>query len=224
MDWLKISQMFQHIMIALAVITGGLWAYYQWRIQRAHETALEIDLISTCTAFENALFLVFIDVSLKNVGKRKLGAKAKEYVNGMAHPVYQDEVETLYHSLGLQIRGIKTDIKTNAALYWFNSNDLAPLQNIPDEINLLNDYEISKVGEEDMWIEPGETSHFGCAVILPKGYYLAKVTFVGTRKEIDFWCRLFYIHIPASEKRRNGEDNLSVLPSKEIQPPASGIG
>ena len=200
MDYLKISEIFQHFMVGLAVIGGGLWALYQWRMQRAHETALEIDLVSTSTVFGNNLFLVFVDVSLKNVSKRKLGAKAKKYVGGSAEPVYKDTIETIYHSLGLQLRSIKSDIKYSAALDWFTSNGLCTPENIPGEINLLIDYEIGQDEQEQMWIEPGETSHFGCAMILPAGHYLAKVTFIGIRTWTDFWRRLFYIHVPALEE------------------------
>ncbi|HVO67055.1 MAG TPA: hypothetical protein VMT12_11275 [Syntrophales bacterium] len=188
-------------MLGVAVIGGAWWAVYQWRLQRSYETALEIELVKKCAVYRNNLFVVFIDVSLKNVSRCKLAARAKNYANGSAQPVYEDELETIKHSVGLQLRSIRSDIENNLSLNWFNSTELLIPENIPSEINLLTDYEIES-GEriEQMWIEPGETTHVGCAIILPAGHYLAKVTFVGAREFDDFWRRLFYIHVPELEK------------------------
>jgi hypothetical protein len=194
MDWLKLSQMFQHTMIGLGVIIGGLWAYYQWRSQRAHATALEIGLLATTTQRQDGRFLVFFDVSLENIGRRKLVAKRKQNGAGSPKPVYTDDVEELYHSLGLQIESIPKNLG-DLGPNWY-PKELAPLENIPMEINLLYDYQFSITGEENFYMEPGETYHLGYPVELTPGDYLAKVTFVGAAGEEEFWRRRFYVHVP----------------------------
>jgi hypothetical protein len=202
MNWFQISQIFQNIAVGLAAIiggVGGIWAIYRWLLERGHETSLEIDLDSTCTVYRNDLYLVFIDVSLKNVGKVRVVAKKKKYNGKITEPVYNED-ETINHSLGLQLRAIRSDIDCSAALDWFSSNMLDTPQNIPNEINLFSELEKNEQDKQDeIMMEPGTTNNFGYPFILPAGHYLAKVTFVGKRS-IDFWRRLFYIHVPALEK------------------------
>jgi len=199
MNWFQISQIFQNIAVGLAAIiggVGGIWAIYRWLIERGHETSLEIDLDSTCTVYRNDLYLVFIDVSLKNVGKVRLVANPKK-------PVHEDTMETINHSLSLQLRAIRSDIDCSASLDWFSSNKLDAPENIPDEINLFCDYEENgKDKQDEIMIEPETTNNFGYPVVLPAGHYLAKVTFVGERTKIDFYRRLFYIHVQSSEKQK----------------------
>ena len=111
--WLKISQIIQNIVVSVAAIIGGgggIWAIYRWRKERGHETSLEIDLDSTSTVYGNDLYLVFIDVSLKNAGKVRLIAKKKKYDGKITEPVHKDTMETINHSLGLQLRAIRSDI------------------------------------------------------------------------------------------------------------------
>jgi hypothetical protein len=201
---LEISQIIQNIVVSVAAIiggAGGIWAIYRWRKERGHETSLEINLNSTSTVYKNDLYLVFIDVSLKNVGKVRLIAKKKKYDSKITEPVYKDTMETINHSLGLQLRAIRSDIDCSATLDWFSSNKLDAPKNIPNEINLFSDFEENgQDNQDEIMIEPGTTNNFGYPFILPAGHYLAKVTFVGKRPEIDFWRRLFYIHVPSSEK------------------------
>jgi hypothetical protein len=195
--FLKISQFFQNITVGLAAIAGFIWAIYRWWKERAHETSLEIDLVSTCTVYRNDLYLVFIDVSLKNVGKVRLVAHDRK----ITEPIHKDAMETINYSLGLQLMAIRSDIDCSAALDWFSSNMLDTPKNIPDEINLFSDFEENgKDKQDEIMIEPGTTNNFGYPFILPAGHYLAKVTFIGKRSKIDFWRRLFYINVPSLEK------------------------
>jgi hypothetical protein len=203
--WLKISQIFYYTVVGLAAIVTagtGVWAYYRWRKERGHETSLEISLDSTATFLRNDLYLVFIDVSLANVGKTKLAAKKKKCKGNKADPVYEDKMETINHSLGLQLRAIRSDIDSSTAIDWFTSKDmLFTPENIGDEINLFADFELIASDEPDeIMIEPGTTNHFGYALILPAGHYLAKVTFIGKRPGVDFWRRLFHIQVQSSQK------------------------
>lgn len=204
------SEILQSFALTLAGIVGGIWALYKFVKQRVYETALEIDLITQILPYDNNdKFLVWIDAVLKNKGQTKISAKPKKYnMKGKAaRPVYNDEVETLYHSFGLQIRQISSNIKTNAVLNWFESDNLEKLENISDEINLLYEYEIRPnairrffhiwmgIGKVVFFIEPNEICHCVIPLVLSKGRYIAKVSFVGTRGADEFWGRIFIINV-----------------------------
>src|ERR1043165_4276434 len=187
------SEVLQNFALALAVIAGGIWASYRFFIQRAYETALEIDPATTNLPYEDNMFLVLIDIILKNKGQTRISARPKKYFKGEALPTHKDAAETLQHSLGLQIRRISAGSPANAVLDWFESDKLQKLDGIPNEINLLSEYEISKNGAVDFWIEPNEVYHCAIPLILPKGRYIAKVSFLGNRGGFEFWSRIFLL-------------------------------
>lgn len=187
------SEVLQHFAVASAAIVGGIWASYRFFIQRAYETALEIDLTTTNLPYEGNKFLVLIDTVLKNKGQTRISAKPKKYSKGEALPIYKDAAETLQHSLGLQIRRVSADIPAYAVLDWFESDKLETLDEMPNEINLLNEYEISKNGAIDFWIEPNELYHCAVPLILPRGRYIAKISFLGNRGGFEFWSRIFLL-------------------------------
>src|SRR5262249_51122623 len=83
----------------------------------------------------------------------------------------------------------------SAYINWFKSNHLQRVTNVPDEINLLDEYEKPSSGETDEWLEPGEVRSLGVALTLPPGEYLMKVTFVGNRRDTDFWSRIVHLHV-----------------------------
>jgi hypothetical protein len=188
------AEVLHTLSLSFAVIIGGLWVSYRFFIQRAYETALEIDLSMTCLPYAHN-FIVFIDTVLKNRGQTRISARPKRYVKGVALPSYMDAEEILYHSLGLHIRRINNAIKGNAVLDWFESKYLEIVEGIPKEINLLNEYDYSKNGAIDFWIEPNEIYHCAIPLILPEGHYIAKVAFIGSRGGFEFWSRIFHLHV-----------------------------
>jgi hypothetical protein len=189
------SEILQNFALTLAVIVGGIWATYRFFIQRAYETALEIDFAMTNLTYENGNFLVLVDMVLKNKGLTRISAKPKKYIKGKAIPVYEDTVETLDHSFALQVRRISTTIPASAVLDWFESDKLEKLDSIPDQINLLNEYDISRNGAVDFWIEPNEVYHRAIPLVLPRGRYLAKASFLGNRGNFEFWSRIFLLSV-----------------------------
>lgn len=189
------SEVVQKFAVATGVVIGGIWAFYRFFIQRAYETALEIDLSVTYVQYINGRFLVLADAVLKNKGLTRISAKPKNYPKELAKPVYSDDAETLFHSGSLQLRRIKMDSVGNKVIDWFESDSLEKIEEFPDEINLLNEYEICKDGGVEFWIEPNEVYHCTIPVIIPKGYYLAKVSFIGNRGNFEFWSRIFQLNV-----------------------------
>jgi len=189
------SEILQSVALSVAVVIGGLWATYRFFIQRLYETALEIDLSMMCSPYVGSKFLVFVDTVLTNRGQTRISARPRKYLNSKPLPSYMDAKEQLHYSLGLQIKRIEEDIHGNTALDWFESKHLDEVQGIPNEINLLNEYDYSTNGAVDLWIEPNETYHCAIPLILPKGHYVAKVAFIGNRGGFEFWSRIFHLHV-----------------------------
>src|SRR5207245_197721 len=71
------SEILQSVALSIAVLIGGLWATYRFFIQRAYETALEIDLSMTCSPYVGSKFLVFVDTILKNRGQTRISARPR---------------------------------------------------------------------------------------------------------------------------------------------------
>jgi len=117
-------------------------------------------------------------------------------IEGKASPIWKNEWGTYYHSCGLQIKELGTTCDGNAFYDWYEASKLSKVENIPEEINLIDDYEVSTNGEVDFWLEPGDTVNLSTAMILHSGHYLAKVNFWGTSDKKDFWCHTFYFQVP----------------------------
>src|SRR2546427_8713164 len=57
--WLSLSEAVAHWATAVAIASGGMWAYYRFVLQRASQTALDIDLTSTSASYNaDSLFVV----------------------------------------------------------------------------------------------------------------------------------------------------------------------
>jgi hypothetical protein len=142
--------------------------------------------------------LVFVDVVLRNEGKRKLEAEDVP----TTRIAYQDAGEILKFPCGLQIRQILTSqIQTNKSLDFFtDTNELQCPPEIPTEIDLLGEYELidksSDSATPEFWIEPTEEYHLGTSAVLPKGSYLARVHFIGSHSaDEEFWSRIVFMEI-----------------------------
>ena len=196
----KHSQNWYHLTISIATVVAGAWVFYVFVIERNTQAHLALDLrvtISTNSPSFTDRRLVFLDVVLTNVGKRKLEASR-------AKPAYQDPAETLDYSCGVEMRKIQTPLtETNKLLEWFEeTNQLQCPVGIPDEINMLEEYEVPDTPDlatttwtPNFWIEPSEQYHLGTALILPKGDYLARVHFIGTHGKEDYWSRIVFVQI-----------------------------
>jgi hypothetical protein len=205
-----IVEILQSIILSLAAIIGGLWALKLYWSQRTSEAAIEIEC-ATASVPSGTEYLVFFDVSLTNKGHTVFRAKP----NG-AEPAYHDQIETLKHSVSLQIRQIRPP-KTPEELRelsWFDEKHVVKIDGVP-EINLLTEYEDPKHGNKiDFWMEPGEVYHLGIPVLLPTGVYLGKITVIGTGGDDNFWSRVIFISVPDAGSKTKGKP--------ESAPPAQG--
>ena len=205
----------QDILISTALIIGGAWTIYRFIIYKEFETNLEIETEVNSFPFETGDSIVFINVTLKNIGKRQIDARPRRHLDDKQKYVYKDERETFYHSCALQVRQINTSLKTNAFYSWHNQNDLLEVNNIPNEINLLGDYEDANKNL-DFGLVPGETAKRSALLMLQPAHYLARVTFWGDRgtsrfhtklaywgsnEKYDYWNHLFYFQILAQDKK-----------------------
>ncbi len=195
---MTISQIIYNIILSLGIIVTGSWAIYTFWFQRLYETTLTIEISTTCTFCGKNKFIVFIDTILTNKSKRILSARPKRYSGNELLPIYSDEQEVIYNSVCLQIKCIKVNSANTTALDWFNSKDLVALENVPTEINLLSDYEVSKTGHIDFSLEPDEELHLSVALILPEGHYLARTTFIGSRSQEEYWSRFHYFNVQSA--------------------------
>ncbi len=192
MKLLEISQITQCFSIAFATLAGGLWAIYRFISERKFETAIGTE-ISTKTQQIGKQSLVFVDVAFINKGNRKLEANKIRRKDGF---IYADSIENLRHSCSLQIKRIREASKpSDRQIDWYISDDiLENIETIP-EIDLATEYENPITKRTDFWLEPGETAHLCASFLLSRGDYLLKVTFVGKRKNIDYWSFIHYLHI-----------------------------
>jgi hypothetical protein len=111
---------------------------------------------------------------------------------------YHDSLEKLKYSASLDIKEVR-DLGDGACrqLDWFQSPYLRAVRGLP-EVNLLSEYENPDLDSRvEFWMEPGETYRLCAPVALPAGSYIAKVTFVGTRRG-EFWSTLTAVTIPHS--------------------------
>ena len=182
--------------VSVAAIIGGLWALRRYLIERTDEEAVVIEINSNCTLYGSD-YLVLVDVILTNKGHTKVQAKYKRN-KGWA---YDDGVEKLRHSGSLQIKAIRDWASLNDRhLDWFKSPLLEPVDRLP-EVNLLTEYEDPLQNNRiDFWMEPDETYHLGIPLVLSAGLYLAKVTFVASGGDDNFWSRVFCIQVPEAVK------------------------
>lgn len=198
-EFILLSQLIQNFAIGLAVIIGGLWALYIFVSQRTYETALRIRTSVSHTLLANRRSIVYIDTVLRNMGSRRIGAKAKRYKNGVGLPAYSDELDKLYHSCGVQIKRLNLNIPGHVAYDWYQPELFVPIDGIPSELNLLAGYVTSKKGEVDFWLEPRETYHIGIALTLPLGSYLGRVVFIGDRGVFEYWSHDFFFSVHGDE-------------------------
>jgi len=195
----KIAQVINNVVVTIAAIVGGLWVLNRLKRERTDEAALEMNLTANSSKLDAPppdKYLVVFTVELANRGKTKIEAKTKRTVQGN---IFEDGPEMLKHSCSLQIRRIdEAQVGTDQSLDWFEGAawQLLPVFHGDAQIDVLIDYrnanEHDSFGNEivEFWMEPGETYRPGVPVVLPKGAYVAKLTFVAADQERDWLDRL----------------------------------
>jgi hypothetical protein len=188
-------QNFYHLIVGLATIVVGIWTYQNFVSGREPNAHLLMDATATVKTNIPTLGdrrLVFLDIFLNNIGKRRIDA-IRVSTNELA---YCDSGESLKYSCGVQIRKILTSmIQTNQDVDWFNYTNLLECPpGLAPEIDLLGECEMAD-GTPDFWIEPSDQCHLGHTVVLDKGDYLLKVHLIGKNPSDDFWSRIVYLQV-----------------------------
>ncbi len=180
-DLISLSQIVQNFAVAIGFLLGGMWAVYQFGIQRGNQTGLKIDTdikISSLSG-EDKRRLVFIDVILENTGKRALFARTKKLNSQFAQK-----------PCSLYLRKVNANSLPNSHFYWYSS-DLSAIDGVPEEINLTREYGQDPRNSATFFIEPSEVYHIGNSFILSPGVYLGRIRFFGARGRQEFWSRVF---------------------------------
>jgi hypothetical protein len=182
------------VIVSIAALAAGLWALLRLRRERSDESALSIDVSVKSDRIDAAdEHLVFMAVVLKNVGKTKIEAKHKK-VDGLT---FKDRGERLHYACSLQVKRVTPCSEVSSrCLDWFKSHSLEGVENI-SEMNLLSEYENPDKGDRiEFWMEPGEVYCLGKSLMLRAGVYIAKVTFVASKSDEDFWTRMVQFAVP----------------------------
>ena len=174
---------------ALGILAGGLWVAYQFVLHRAFESALLIK--PTVRSYKrNQNYVVSIDVTLANIGHRRIVAPQK---------LMPEDIEKYENSIkypgDLQVKRIKSVTGAAAFIGWW-TNNVEDVPDIPEHICLLFEYSDTK-HDIEFFIEPEEKYTLGTTFVLPEGDYLAKIVFVGTRSTAsEFWSRIVHFRVP----------------------------
>ena len=77
MDALKITEVVHNIVVTIAAVVAGIWAWNRLKRERTDEAAIEMALSTTSTDVGGD-HLVFFTVQLANKGKTKIEAKSAQ--------------------------------------------------------------------------------------------------------------------------------------------------
>lgn len=190
-----LAEVFNNVVVGAAALAGGLWALRRYRLERTAESALTIEITSRSAPLPTpGTHLVFLEVTLRNVGKTQITARTRAQGDGKA---YRDSVETITNSGTLEIKALGASAAPRAGnLDWFDANSWVPVAGLAP-LDMLSEYENpDKANEVEFWMEPGESYGLNRSVSLGEGTYLAKFTFIGNR-EGDFWTRLMQVTVPS---------------------------
>lgn len=196
-NWEKATAVLEHVVVSIAAIIGGFWAVVRLRRERTFEAAL--NMVATQRSTPLALgheHLVTVTIEVTNKGKTKIQAKEVQPGSG---PAFDDGIETLHNSFSLKIRKVDdSNPFPNRHLDWFEGPPLLTVPGLPEEINVLSEYEDPLNHDmADFWMEPDESYGFGIPVVLPEGQYVAKATFIAEGEVGGFWSRVFSFSVPS---------------------------
>jgi hypothetical protein len=205
-DFAAWAQIAQNVAVTVAILVGGVWTLYQVSRQRRLESGLSIGAKVTWTGIGEARFLVYIDISLQNIGNRLLRAHAKR--GNFEHPLPlpgRPGAHQHFHSVALHIRRIEpTAIADLSGIVvdWHDTKYLSEISDIgPEEgheIDLIRSYEQRSKSDGirvAFFMEPQEMYHLGTSVVLSPGQYMGRVTFFGSRGSDEFWDRTFSFNV-----------------------------
>lgn len=193
MEFKELTEIIHNLVVSAAAITGGFWVLNRIYRERTDEAALEMTLTHSSWKLDGPppdKYAVVFTVELANRGKTKIEAKrarTQEIGSGNWY-IFDDRSEKLENACSLQIMQVdEGNVGAMQRLDWFEPQGLISEGRV--EHNVLIDYQNPKKKDKarkevvEFWMEPGEIYRLGVPVVLSKGVYLAKLTFVGA----DTW-------------------------------------
>jgi hypothetical protein len=199
-DWLydflhKWGEPIEHLTVAAASFTAGIWVLFRFWRERTDEPALGITMTVRSDRLGSSN-LVVATVTLENKGRTRIQAKFLANAGGY---IFDDGEERLRHGGSLRVRKLKEPSASSfGVIDWFAPGFFEEVPGLGSEINLLTEYVDPRKGNRvDFWMEPGESYDLGVPLTLPKGQYLAKVTFIGSASDSDFWSHLLGFSVPS---------------------------
>lgn len=212
--WVDLAVAAQGWATVVAVLVGGVWALYTYRLKRQAETALDLQVSVQLHAY-GARVLAFVGVQLGNRGLVRVDATRSK-------PAYQDDDEIVPYAGHIRLRPLDPKQTTASALQWFDGST--------DGSNDLNDSFLSSYETDGtllFWLEPGECYRLGSTLVLDPALYMGMVTFVGNGPK-EFWRQTFVIDARAVERRTSADacasriapPGVSIMPSVNLTKPA----
>jgi hypothetical protein len=191
-DWAEIVR---NVVVALAAIVAGVWAYSRFSRERGNELALKMKQRMSVSSLGHRNLVTF-SVTLENVGKKMISARPCQPES----VAYDDGVERLPYSCCLQLRQIKLANGLRKRVDWFDSVGVERVAGV-DDVNLLANYENPrKANAVEFWMEPGESYDLTASFLLDPGQYLAKITFLADGSDGNFWTGVMQFHVPEVSK------------------------
>jgi hypothetical protein len=176
----------EHAVKILAIAIGGLWVLYRFGLRRAFESALAMGIRVQATS-SGSEYVVFLQVDLANIGGRRIIAAGR--LSAQQREEYEDSVE---YPCDLQVRSITPTEAVSPHLNWWKSPDNRDLC----RVSVLEEYS-NKDGWIDFFMEPQERYTLGQVLVLPRGHYMAKLVFVGSRAGAwEYWSQITYFRVP----------------------------
>jgi hypothetical protein len=176
---------------ALGALTAGVWTLYQFLLKGTFETSLSMD-ISVETQVRDGLHVVYLQVTLGNVGGRRITAPPV-----LTEAQIEDYEASVKYPCDLQLKYLSGEIAQSQYVgWWSNQGRLADVSGVPTHISVLYEYTRSDHAV-DFFLEPGEKYVLGHVFVLPAGNYLAKLVFVGERTTAaEYWSRIVAFTVP----------------------------
>lgn len=191
--WLSLSEATKNWVEVFALLVGGGWALWRFRLRREGVSAFEIALSHRCVQEANGCVLTYFDGTITNKGAVRIVAKKEQ------RPAYKDAKEILEHSYSLLLRPLSATGTAGTQVRWFaDTNASSPLPG-DIEADLLDEYEVD--GVLDFYVEPLESYPVSVGVWLTPGNYLAMVSFVGESGPHELWRRVFIVQVDLPQAR-----------------------
>ncbi len=176
----------QSIATILAILTGGVWAFFNFSLFRTTADNLSVKIVPTVTRYNNDNYLLTITLNVSNLGKTRVyaGAKGCEL---MLRKLDRTKVSG---------QALAYDYSNNKSMKWSESGtELLP------NLDMLRHYDPGTY-----WLEPGVEYHEIESIVIPKdGLIVVKTTFWVGDADVDAITEYKLCDIPSLYRDLNPE-------------------